>query len=58
MKPCGETIEVFNQVGACDIRGEFKDYVEVLSAGIARNIAELGANVKVYSVHGAGAVFW
>ena len=39
MKPVGETIEVFNQDGTFAIRGEFKDYVEVLSAGIARNIA-------------------
>ena len=52
------TIEAFKRDGACVIRGAFKDWVEVLSAGIAQNMAEPSADVKIYTgAGGAGRFF-
>ncbi len=53
-----DTIESFNRDGACVIRGAFKDWVETLRTGIARNMAEPSADAKIYSgTHGAGRFF-
>ena len=53
-----ETIAAFNRDGACVIRGAFKDWVEVLHSGIARNMAEPSADVKIYTgTNGAGRFF-
>jgi ectoine hydroxylase-related dioxygenase (phytanoyl-CoA dioxygenase family) len=53
-----ETIENFHREGACVIRGAFKDWVETLQKGIARNIAEPSADVKIYTGEkGAGRFF-
>ncbi len=43
-----EAIEAFRRDGAAPLRGLFKDWVEVLRAGIARNLAEPSADVKIY----------
>ncbi len=53
-----ETIEAFRREGACVIRGVFGDWVETLRAGIARNMAEPSADVKIYQgQNGAGRFF-
>ena len=53
-----DTIAAFNRDGACVIRGAFKDWVEILRAGIARNMAEPSADVKIYTgENGAGRFF-
>ena len=53
-----ETIEAFRSNGACVLRGYFKDWVETLRAGIARNMAEPSADVKIYQgQNGSGRFF-
>jgi len=50
-----ETIDTFRRDGACVLRGVFTDWVETLRAGIARNLAEPSADVKIYQgKNGAG----
>ena len=50
-----ETIEAFRRDGACVLRGVFRDWVETLRAGIARNLSEPSADVKIYQgKNGAG----
>jgi ectoine hydroxylase-related dioxygenase (phytanoyl-CoA dioxygenase family) len=52
------TIEAFKRDGACVIRGAFAAWVKVLSAGIARNMAEPSVDVKIYTgTGGAGRFF-
>ncbi len=53
-----ETIEDFNRDGACVIRGAFKDWVEILRTGIARNMAEPSADVKIYTGEKGGGRFF
>ena len=43
-----ETIEAFRTDGACVLRGAFADWAQTLRAGIARNLAEPSADVKIY----------
>ena len=58
MKLSAETVDAFKLDGACVIRGGFIDWVEILSNGIARNIAEPSADVKIYTgSSGAGRFF-
>ena len=58
MNLSAETVDAFNRDGACVIRGAFIDWVEILSNGIARNIAEPSADVKIYTgSSGAGRFF-
>ncbi len=60
MKPViqAETIEAFRRDGACVIRGVLGDWVEVLRAGVARNMAEPSADVKIYQgQNGSGRFF-
>jgi ectoine hydroxylase-related dioxygenase (phytanoyl-CoA dioxygenase family) len=53
-----ETIETFRGSGACVLRGFFTDWVETLRAGIARNMAEPSADVKIYQgQNGSGRFF-
>ena len=53
-----DTIEAFRRDGAAVLRGPFKDWVEVLRAGIARNMAEPSADVRIYQgQNGAGRFF-
>ena len=53
-----ETIEAFRRDGACVLRGVFRDWVEPLRQGIARNLAEPSADVKIYQgANGAGRFF-
>ncbi len=50
-----ETTEAFRRDGACVLRGPFKDWMETLRAGVARNLAEPSADVKIYQgQNGAG----
>jgi ectoine hydroxylase-related dioxygenase (phytanoyl-CoA dioxygenase family) len=50
-----ETIENFRRDGACVIRGPFKDWMETLRKGVARNLAEPSADVRIYQgKEGAG----
>ena len=51
-------IEAFKRDGACVIRGAFKDWVEGLSIGIARNMAEPSADVKIYTGTGGSGRFF
>ncbi|MFN0192099.1 MAG: phytanoyl-CoA dioxygenase family protein, partial [Aestuariivirga sp.] len=58
MLPDRETIVAFRRDGACMLRGPFRDWVETLRAGIARNMAEPSADVKIYQgQNGAGRFF-
>lgn len=43
-----ETIEAFRRDGACALRGVFTGWVETLRQGVARNLAEPSADVKIY----------
>lgn len=53
-----ETIEAFRGDGACVLRVYFKEWVEVLRAGVARNMAEPSAGVKIYrGENGKGRFF-
>ena len=52
------TIEAFKQDEVCVIRGAFTDWVEVLRTGLARNMEEHSADVKIYTgANGAGRFF-
>jgi len=43
-----DTIADFRRDGACVLRGLFSPWVEILRAGVARNLAEPSADVKIY----------
>ena len=43
-----DTIESFRRDGACVLRGVFGGWIEVLRKGVARNLAEPSADVKIY----------
>jgi hypothetical protein len=43
-----DTIAAFNRDGAVALKGYFAGWEEVLRAGIARNMAEPSADVKIY----------
>ena len=50
-----ETIENFRRDGACVLRGAFGDWIDTLRRGVARNLAEPSADVKIYQgKEGAG----
>ena len=50
-----EQINAFQRDGAIVLRGVFADWVETLRAGVARNLAEPSADVKIYQgKNGAG----
>ena len=52
------TLSDFKREGACVLRGPFKDWVDILRAGIARNMAEPSADVKIYTgQNGTGRFF-
>lgn len=53
-----ETVEAFNRDGACVIKGAFKDWIEILRTGIARNMAEPSADVKIYTGEKGGGRFF
>ena len=53
-----DTIENFNRDGACVIRGAFKDWIETLRTGIARNMAEPSSDVKIYTGENGGGRFF
>ena len=53
-----ETIESFRRDGACVLRGYFKDWVDTLRQGIARNMAEPSADVKIYTGANGGGRFF
>jgi ectoine hydroxylase-related dioxygenase (phytanoyl-CoA dioxygenase family) len=58
MLPDQETIVAFRRDGACVLRGPFKDWVETLRAGVARNMAEPSADARIYrGPHGSGRFF-
>ena len=52
-----ETIAAFERDGAVALKGYFADWVEVLRAGIARNMAEPSADVKIYKGRDGGGRF-
>ena len=58
MKVAAETIAEYQANGAVALRGVFKDWVEVLRAGIARNMAEPSADVKIYQGKDGGGRFF
>ena len=43
-----ETIEAFRRDGACVLRGVFADWVDTLRAGVAANLANPSADVRIY----------
>jgi ectoine hydroxylase-related dioxygenase (phytanoyl-CoA dioxygenase family) len=52
------TLADFKRDGACVLRGPFTDWVETLRAGIARNMSEPSADVKIYTgQNGTGRFF-
>jgi ectoine hydroxylase-related dioxygenase (phytanoyl-CoA dioxygenase family) len=53
-----ETIAAFERDGAVALKGYFADWVEVLRAGIARNMAEPSADVKIYKGRAGGGRFF
>jgi ectoine hydroxylase-related dioxygenase (phytanoyl-CoA dioxygenase family) len=53
-----QTINAFKNDGAVPLRGVFKDWVDTLSKGIARNMAEPGADVKIYTGANGGGRFF
>jgi ectoine hydroxylase-related dioxygenase (phytanoyl-CoA dioxygenase family) len=53
-----DVIADFNRDGACVIRGAFKEWVEPLRKGIARNMAEPSADVKIYTGEKGGGRFF
>jgi ectoine hydroxylase-related dioxygenase (phytanoyl-CoA dioxygenase family) len=52
------TIDAFKRDGACVIRGAFADWVDVLARGIAQNMAEPSADVKIYTGSGGAGRFF
>lgn len=53
-----DTVEDFRRDGACALRGLFRDWVETLRSGVARNMAEPSADVKIYQgQNGSGRFF-
>lgn len=53
--PSTETIDAFRRDGACLLRGVFSEWIATLRAGVARNLAEPSADVKIYQgKNGAG----
>ena len=53
--PDQTTIDDFRRDGACVLRAVFGDWVDTLRAGVARNLAEPSADVKIYlGKNGAG----
>lgn len=46
--PSPETIADFHRHGATVLRGVFGDWMDTLRAGVARNLAEPSADVKIY----------
>jgi ectoine hydroxylase-related dioxygenase (phytanoyl-CoA dioxygenase family) len=53
-----ETISAFRRDGAVALRGLFKDWVETLRAGFARNMAEPSADVRIYQGKDGGGRFF
>ena len=53
-----EAIAAFERDGAVALKGYFADWVEVLRAGIARNMAEPSADVKIYKGRDGGGRFF
>jgi ectoine hydroxylase-related dioxygenase (phytanoyl-CoA dioxygenase family) len=53
-----QTIDAFRADGAVALRGVFKDWVAVLRNGVARNMAEPGADVKIYTGENGGGRFF
>lgn len=50
-----ETVEAFRRDGACVLRGPFTGWIETLRKGVARNLAEPSADVRIYQgKEGAG----
>jgi ectoine hydroxylase-related dioxygenase (phytanoyl-CoA dioxygenase family) len=43
-----DVIEAFREDGAAPLRGLFRDWVEILRAGVARNLAEPSADARIY----------
>ena len=55
MSIAAETIESFRRDGACVLRGIFIDWIDTLRAGVDRNLAAPGPDVKIYQgKNGAG----
>jgi ectoine hydroxylase-related dioxygenase (phytanoyl-CoA dioxygenase family) len=52
-----ETIEAFRSDGACLLRGVFKDWIDTLRAGVARNLAEPSQDVRIYQGKDGGGRF-
>jgi ectoine hydroxylase-related dioxygenase (phytanoyl-CoA dioxygenase family) len=57
-KVAQETIEAFKRDGAVALRGVFSDWVDTLRAGIARNMAEPSADVRIYTGKDGGGRFF
>jgi ectoine hydroxylase-related dioxygenase (phytanoyl-CoA dioxygenase family) len=53
----GATIESFRLDGAVLLKGYFRDWVDVLRAGVERNLAEPGPNQRVYTPKGGSGRF-
>ena len=53
-----ETIVAFKRDGAVALKGYFADWVKILRAGIARNMAEPSADVKIYKGKDGGGRFF
>ena len=53
-----DVIAAFERDGAVALKGYFADWVEGLRAGIARNMAEPSADVKIYKGREGGGRFF
>ena len=55
--PTAAEAATFQSQGAVALHGVFKDWVEVLRAGIERNIASPGDGVRIYKSKNGGRFF-
>ncbi len=52
-----EDVDAFREDGAVALHGVFADWVETLRAGVERNLADPGPDVRVYESEGEGGRF-
>jgi ectoine hydroxylase-related dioxygenase (phytanoyl-CoA dioxygenase family) len=58
VKVAQDVIDAYRRDGAAALRGYFKDWIETLRAGVARNMAEPGPDVKIYKGEAGGGRFF
>jgi ectoine hydroxylase-related dioxygenase (phytanoyl-CoA dioxygenase family) len=54
----GKTVEAFRKDGAALVKGAFSDWVDVIAAGIDRNVREPGPYASTYALQGEPGCFF